>query len=181
MTSSPNDLIEHLLTRLREVQRNFRFEETGDPNVPLAEVLDPMGWVELVAILAEDFGVTSDTIDKAVGRKYGAIVEVARHLRAAGLSQKIQNRCEETVNHGGEKPAQEDISTDPDKETLGWLVATAVRLPRTIQPASEINEILHRPPGWLESHAGIRQRRVWADQDPLLAAFGAAEECLSRA
>ena len=98
MTSSPNDLIEHLLTRLREVQRNFRFEETGDPNVPLAEVLDSMGLVELVAILAEDFGVTSDTIDQAVGRKYGAIVEVARHLRAAGLSQNVQNRSEKIAD-----------------------------------------------------------------------------------
>ncbi len=181
MTSSPNDLIEHLLTRLREVQRNFRFEETGDPNVPLAEVLDSMGLVELVAILAEDFGVTSDAIDQAVGRKYGAIAEVAHRLRAAGLSQNVQNRSEKIADRGGEKPTREDTSTGPDKKALGWLVSTAVRLPHKIQPASEINEILHRPPGWLESHAGILQRRVWADQDPLLAAFEAAEECLSRA
>jgi len=181
MTSSPNDLIEHLLTRLREVQRNFRFEETGDPNVPLSEVLDSMGLVELVAILAEDFGVTPDAIDQAVGRKYGAIAEVAHRLRAAGLSQNVQNRSEKIADRGGVKPAQEGTVTGPNKETLGWLVSTAVRLPHKIQPASEINEILHRPPGWLESHAGILQRRVWADQDPLLAAFEAAEECLSRA
>ncbi|HEV2946072.1 MAG TPA: 3-oxoacyl-[acyl-carrier-protein] synthase III C-terminal domain-containing protein [Gemmataceae bacterium] len=181
MTSSSNDLIEHLLTRLREVQRNFRFEETGDPNVPLAEVLDSMGLVELVAILAEDFGVTPDTIEQAVGRKYGAIAEVARRLQAAGLSQKMQNQSEEIANWGGEKPAREDTSSGHDKKVLGWLASTAVRLPEKTQPASEINEILHRPPGWLESHAGIQQRRIWADQDPLLAACEAAQECLTRA
>jgi 3-oxoacyl-[acyl-carrier-protein] synthase-3 len=179
--ASAGDLIEHLMTRLREVQKNFHLPVSDDPTTRLADALDSMGLVELIAILAEDFGVTPDTIDQAVGRKYGAIAEVARRLQAAGLSQKMQNRSEEIITHGGEKPAREDTSTGYDREVLGWLASTAVRLPQKIQPASEINEILNRPPGWLESHAGILQRRIWADQDPLLAACEAAQECLTRA
>jgi len=50
-----------------------------------------------------------------------------------------------------------------------------------MQTAAEINEVLHRPSGWLESHAGIRQRRVWTHQDPVAAACEAARECLRRA
>src|SRR5437773_4988648 len=69
----------------------------------------------------------------------------------------------------------------PTKNALGWLVSTAARLPGKIQAAAEINDILGRPSGWLESHAGIRQRRVWTHQDLLGAACEAARECLSRA
>jgi 3-oxoacyl-[acyl-carrier-protein] synthase-3 len=67
------------------------------------------------------------------------------------------------------------------KDISGWLVSTAARLPEKVHLADEINEILRRPPGWLESHAGIRQRRVWGDEKPLAAACDAAQECLSRA
>src|SRR6266436_8238641 len=69
----------------------------------------------------------------------------------------------------------------PTKNVIGWLVATAARLPDKIQTAAEINDILGRPSGWLESHAGIRQRRVWTHQDPLAAACEAGRECLRRA
>src|SRR6266851_7797455 len=85
MTSSPNDIVAHLITRLREVQRNFRFEETSDPKTRLADAVDSMGLVELVGVLAEDFGVPPEAIDQAVGHTYGTIAEVARCLQAAGL------------------------------------------------------------------------------------------------
>jgi 3-oxoacyl-[acyl-carrier-protein] synthase-3 len=61
------------------------------------------------------------------------------------------------------------------------LAASAARLPDGVQTASEINQLLHRPPGWLERHAGIRGRRVWAEQDPLTAAVEAARQCLDQA
>src|SRR5207237_1147710 len=66
------------------------------------------------------------------------------------------------------------------KNALGWLAATTACLPDKIQSAAEINNILGRPPGWLESHAGIKQRRVWGSQDAVAAAYEAARECLSR-
>jgi 3-oxoacyl-[acyl-carrier-protein] synthase-3 len=47
--------------------------------------------------------------------------------------------------------------------------------------AEAISESLRRPAGWLESRAGIRGRRRWADQDPLAAAASAGRECLERA
>src|SRR5205085_2412560 len=58
---------------------------------------------------------------------------------------------------------------------------TVACLPETIQLAASINATLFRPPGWLESHAGIHQRRIWADQDPLSAAVQAGRQCLERA
>jgi 3-oxoacyl-[acyl-carrier-protein] synthase-3 len=72
------------------------------------------------------------------------------------------------------------MTHSPEKSILGWLISTSVRLPTQIQPAAEVNEILHRPPGWLESHAGIRERRIWGEQNPLTAACEAARECLEK-
>jgi 3-oxoacyl-[acyl-carrier-protein] synthase-3 len=181
MTSSSSDLIEHLMTRLREVQSNFHFQEIGDPNIPLVEVLDSMGLVELVAIMAEDFGVSPERIDEAVGRKYGTITELARRLLAAGLSRKGQDASYPENDSQPSPQAGENRLPDNSNQGLGWLVATAMRLPQAIQSASEINKSLHRPPGWLESHAGIRQRRIWENEDPLAAGSEAACECLEQA
>jgi 3-oxoacyl-[acyl-carrier-protein] synthase-3 len=181
MTSSPNDLVEHLMTRMREVQSNFHFQEIGDPNVLLAEVLDSMGLVELVAILAKDFGVSPERIDEAVRRKYGTIAELARRLQTAGLSRKGQDASYPENDSHLSPQTGEDRLPDNSNQGLGWLVATKVRLPQTIQSASEINQSLHRPPGWLESHAGIRQRCVWGNEDPLAAGCEAARECLEQA
>jgi 3-oxoacyl-[acyl-carrier-protein] synthase-3 len=69
----------------------------------------------------------------------------------------------------------------PMKDVLGWLVSTTARLPDKIQTAAEINNTLGRPPDWLERHAGIKQRRVWGNQDAVGTAGEAARECLSRA
>ena len=67
------------------------------------------------------------------------------------------------------------------KNALGWLAYITARLPDKVQSAAEINNILSRPQDWLESHAGIKQRRVWASQDPIAAASEAARDCLNRA
>jgi len=61
------------------------------------------------------------------------------------------------------------------------LTASAYRLPAQVQSAAYLNERLQRPPGWLEDRAGIGQRRVWGEQDPLAAAADAGRECLERA
>ena len=47
-----------------------------------------------------------------------------------------------------------------------WLLATAAGLPAARQPASELDALLGRPSGWLEKHAGIRRRAVWAGMFP---------------
>jgi len=56
-----------------------------------------------------------------------------------------------------------------------------LRLAATIQSAAAINERLQRPPGWLERHAGIEERRLWAGQDSVAAAAEAGRACLARA
>jgi 3-oxoacyl-[acyl-carrier-protein] synthase-3 len=72
-----------------------------------------------------------------------------------------------------------------DKEhpmtTSCWLAATAVRLPETLEPGEKLNAALMRPANWLQSRAGILQRRVWREEDPLAAAATAGQECLRRA
>jgi 3-oxoacyl-[acyl-carrier-protein] synthase-3 len=50
-----------------------------------------------------------------------------------------------------------------------------------VQSAASLDALLGKPSGWLEQHAGIRQRRVWGEQDPLEAATAAGLECLERA
>src|SRR5947209_4274400 len=88
--------LRHVLGRLREVQQGLGLAPAADdPAARLADEVDSMGLVELVAVLAEDCGVR-----------------------------------------------------------------------------------LGRPAGWLEQHAGIRQRHVWAGEDPLAAAAEAGRACL---
>ena len=93
------------------------------------------------------------------------------------------SRPEESIKHlqglGMGREGSPSMAPRQAKDVLGWLVSTSARLPENVQTAAEINEVLHRPPGWLESHAGIRQRRVWTHQDPVAAACEAARECLS--
>src|SRR5205823_2307534 len=161
--------------RLRQVQRNFGVPETSDSTTRLADAVDSMGLVEFVGVLAEDFGIAPEMIDEAVEWRYGTITEVASALQAAGFGLASEK-------HRDAGPANEGATTNlgasrientqgkRTKKVLGWLVSTAARLPDQIQTADEINDILGRPPGWLESHAGIRQRRVWKDQDPLAVA-----------
>lgn len=201
MPPSPNDFVAHLMTRLREVQRNFHFAETGNSNTRLADAVDSMGLVELVGVLAEDFGVSPETIDRAVGHTYGTIAEVARSLHAADFAvtatipirwkqnKEVDMRLPPSTSRPDKsnkesqklEMGRETVPHQRAKNVLGWLVSTTARLPERVQSAAEINEILHRPPGWLESHAGIRQRRIWGDQDPLAAACESARECLERA
>src|SRR5438552_4043164 len=100
MTSSANDIVTHLLKRLRQVQRNFGVPETDNSGMRLADAVDSMGLVEFVGILAEDFGVSPEAIDEAVGRKYGTIAEVARALQATGFglaSEKHQDAYNRAV------------------------------------------------------------------------------------
>ena len=164
------DWIVRIFGRLNEVQCNLGQEPTPpvDANVRFADVLDSMGMVELLALLAEDCGVKPEAIEQAAKRRFGTIAELAQALHAAGLAPLAP-------------AAQQASSPQSQTVTASWLLATAVKLPEAVQPASAINEALHRPQHWLEEHAGILQRRIWKDQDPLTAAVQAGQECLKRA
>jgi 3-oxoacyl-[acyl-carrier-protein] synthase-3 len=68
-----------------------------------------------------------------------------------------------------------------DIEQSVWLAGTAVRLPRNVQSAAELDKAVGRPAGWLERRAGILQRRVWGAEDPLEAAADCAAAALRNA
>ncbi|HEV3085123.1 MAG TPA: 3-oxoacyl-[acyl-carrier-protein] synthase III C-terminal domain-containing protein [Gemmataceae bacterium] len=166
-----HELREHLLTRLREVQRNLHGDvaENDHAHARFADVLDSMGMVEFVALIADDCGVKPEAIEKAVGRDFGTIADLAAALTQAGIGPG----------------SQESVSAYPHtlsrpEAVCGWLAATAVRLPKALESAAEIDRKLQRPTAWLESHAGIRQRRIWADEDPLAAAAEAGCEALEK-
>jgi 3-oxoacyl-[acyl-carrier-protein] synthase-3 len=169
-----DQLLAHLLSRIRQVQENLGIEpdplDTRDTR--FGDLLDSMGMAEFLLILARDCGVSPTAIEECVDRRFGTVSELACSLQAAGLLPQGQ-RPSETLT-----PSKWPLSR---VDAPCWLVATAVRLPDQVQSAAELNAALQRPAGWLESHAGIQERRLWADQDALAAAATAGHDCLARA
>jgi 3-oxoacyl-[acyl-carrier-protein] synthase-3 len=132
-----------------------------------------MGLVEFVAILASECGAEPAAIEGCVGRRFGTIAELAEAMSTAGL-RPVGPAC-----RAGPEPSP---ARQAGPTLLPcWLSATAVCLPQTTQSATAINEALGRPAGWLESHAGIESRCLWAGHDPLTAAAEAAVDCLREA
>src|SRR5215831_17351538 len=79
--------LRHVLGRLREVQQGLGLAPAADdPAARLADEVDSMGLVELVAVLAEDCGVRPEAIEQAVGHRFGTVGELAESLAAAGLT-----------------------------------------------------------------------------------------------
>jgi 3-oxoacyl-[acyl-carrier-protein] synthase-3 len=175
MNDSVQTATTHLLRRLNEVAHRMHKDVPAfeNPNTLFADALDSMAMVEFLAVLAEDYGVTAGAIEECVGRRFGTVAELAASLHAAGWT--LGRSCQ-TPSPAGDA-ATSGIAPLP----TCWLAATAARLPHTIQSADSINEALGRPAGWLERHAGIEQRRVWADEDPLAAAAEAGQVCLEQA
>src|SRR5439155_26237800 len=155
MSPTTQDCLRHLLRRLREVQENLGFKLTeGDPTARLADEVDSMGLVELVAVLAEDSGVRPEVIEQAVGHRFGTVGELAEALASTGLRFRAGAGVPETsagMNSGARRA----------EDTRCWLSAVTLRLPETIERAEQLDARLGRPVGWLERHAGIRQRYAW--------------------
>lgn len=164
-------LTAHLLDRLREVQQNLgMLPADDDAGARFADLLDSMGMVEFLTVLADDCGVTPARIERCADRRFGTVAELAAALHAAGLRPSAARAESAPAPAAGQA-----------EQVACWLGATAAALPGTVQPASALDEALRRPAGWLEAHAGIRQRRTWGDEDPLDAAAGAALACLQQA
>jgi 3-oxoacyl-[acyl-carrier-protein] synthase-3 len=162
---SQADLVARLLARLNQVRQQLgQGSLAADAETRFADAFDSMGFVEFLALTAEDCGVSVEAIEQAAGRRYGSVGELAAALVSL-------------------KSPQTRIASDgslalPAGKTSAWLAATAAALPVQRQSASAINALLHRPPGWLEEHAGIEARCLWGDDDPLDAAARAAQDCL---
>jgi 3-oxoacyl-[acyl-carrier-protein] synthase-3 len=178
-TLSLADRISHLWSRLLLVRQNLGLETNpvAEPDVRLAELLDSMALVEFVAIVAEDCGALPETIEQSVAGRFDTIRSLAASLHEAGIG--IQSS-------GQEKPPlpQPNLpagAVSGPGPAHAWLAVTVAQLPNAIQPAKELDGLLGRSAGWLEQHAGIRQRHVWADQDPVAAAVHSGQDCLNRA
>jgi 3-oxoacyl-[acyl-carrier-protein] synthase-3 len=171
MSTSVADLAAHLFQRIDQVRRQLGEEPEGasEPTARFADLLDSMGMVEFLALLARDCRVAPADIERAAGHQFGTVAEVARRLADAGLVPVAAAGV-------GTTPAVAPLP--PAETTPCWLAGTVVLLPETVQPAAALNRALGRPAGWLEQHAGIRSRRVWAGQDPLAAAADAGRACL---
>lgn len=170
--ASHADLVARLLVLLNQVREQLgQGLLAADADTRFAEALDSMGFVEFLALAAEDCGVPVETIEQAAGRRYGSVGELAGALDAAGISSPARSASKENA----------PLLALRAGKTSAWLAATAAALPIQRQPASAINALLHRPPGWLEEHAGIEARCVWGDDDPLDAAARGALDCLRQA
>ena len=170
--SPPPDFVAHLLARLGRVRELLGLEATTmDASSRFADALDSMGFVEFLALTADDCGVPVDVIEEAAGRRYGTVAELATAMHTVGL--RLVSRPPATPI----TPTKGFAATQPK----AWLAGTMVRLPNCIQPAAALDALLHRPTGWLEEHAGIRARGVWGDEDALDAAANVAASSLPHA
>ena len=174
MSNPTTALTAYLMARLQEVQGNLGHEATPtDANdARFADVLDSMGMVEFLALVADDLGIQPELIEKSVARQFGTVAELAEALQRAGVSSALRSRAApvpRAARRAAPVPAQ------------GWLTGAAVQFPETVESAAAINQRLGRPKGWLETRAGIKQRRIWGEQDPVKAAAAAGHEALERA
>src|SRR5712671_2968434 len=87
-TDAPEGLTRRLLEHVRQVRHHLGAGEAGlaPPRTPFAELLDSMGLVEFVLVVAEDCGTTPEAIEECVGRKFGTVAELAAAMQAAGLT-----------------------------------------------------------------------------------------------
>ena len=172
-TATAESLAELLWQLVVQVDRELGQTVPSGANLhtPFAELLDSMGLVEFLLRLADELGTTADAIEKAASRKFGTVLELAAALHAAGFMPRE-----------AALPMGNNAAADLPQAPAGcWLGAAAACLPETVQSSVEIDRILHHPPGWLEKHAGIRERRLWCNCDPLDATARAGREVLEQA
>jgi 3-oxoacyl-[acyl-carrier-protein] synthase-3 len=196
MIDSPEAITDRLLSILRKVQQNLGGEvpASGDGDTRFADALDSMGMLEFVATLAEDCGVETETIERCVGQRFTTVAEAANSLHAAGLVPRASAKVAVSSTPSLQSEPflntltsqflpRPHLSPSEAKEARAsaWLSSWSMQLPQTVQTAAAINDLIHRPAGWLERHAGIKERRVWGDQNPVDAAAQAGRECLERA
>jgi len=174
-------LLDHLLCRLTQVQEHLGIEPAASLSAAsrFADVLDSMGMVEFLMLLAQDCGVTPPVIEECVGRNFRTVGELADAMAAAGMSRTTAQVVPGRISPRNVSPDSTPSPLQPPATAI-WLTATASRLPERVQSGAAINAALDRPAGWFEGHAGIQQRRIWEDQDPLAAAVAAAYDCLNR-
>jgi 3-oxoacyl-[acyl-carrier-protein] synthase-3 len=178
---------------LAQVQARLGDPVTAKEDAPFGELLDSMAMVEFIALLADEYGVSPTAIENCVGHQFTTVAALASALIDGGLvrangrdtgvslqrraDMEPQSRPQDRASAAREKTL---IARKPSQSNVMWLAGTTYRLPELIEPADRINHRLGRPAGWLQRHAGIMERRIWGDEDPLAAAASAGQECLQQ-
>jgi 3-oxoacyl-[acyl-carrier-protein] synthase-3 len=185
MNPVQEQLAAHLLRGVRLVHQNLGMtpSESERPDTQFGDLLDSMGMVEFLALVADDLGIAPETIERCVDGKFTTVAELAVSLGAAGFvpPQMVGARPDgHNLPDTLQTAVTPRINSRQDRMIQGWLAAPAVHLPDTVQSAAQINALLQRPAGWLENHAGIEQRHTWAGQDPLAAAAATGRNCLEQ-
>lgn len=192
MGLSSANLVEYLLSVLRGVLEDLEINDPGplDAGVRFADVFDSMAMVEFLGLLAEDCGCELATIEEAVDPRSGTVGELAASMEAAGIGPRQATADVATSTHEGSVTAPvgrtaarqlASLQVRPSSTQAVWLCGAAARLPDAVQYGHELDAAVGRPAGWLERRAGILQRRVWRDEDPIDAAARCATEALRSA
>src|SRR5215831_11250461 len=81
------DLVAHLLDRIALVRRNLGYDDASaiSTEARFADVLDSMGMVEFLGIVADDCGVSPTKIEECASRRFGTVTEPAAAMAAAGV------------------------------------------------------------------------------------------------
>src|SRR3954453_10951097 len=82
-----DELTAHLRSRLHEVRRRLGLDPVGEEaeTRPLGTLLDSMGLVEFLVLVANDCGVTVEALEAAVNHQFDTLPHLAAALHAAGL------------------------------------------------------------------------------------------------
>jgi 3-oxoacyl-[acyl-carrier-protein] synthase III len=157
----------HLVERLKELRKRLGYKPANDACASFAELLDSMGMVEYVAMLAQDLGTTPEQIEACAGHPFSDVGELAKAIHQAGMRVKRKGA-----------PATRAVSEQSAAHRpAGWLAATSYCLPRKVQLAEELDDRLQKPRGWLHRHAGILRRHVWQPDEAFDACRSAVTEC----
>ena len=163
------DLLAYLLGRIRSVQEGLGLESAAslEGSALFADLLDSMAMTEFLTAVAGDCRTSPGTIEQCAHHRLSTVAALAERLASAGIFPTESTAAPLPREAQGERTAPQ-----------AFLAGAAACLPAAVQPAAEINRILNRPDDWLQRHAGIIGRRVWAQEDPLAAALQAATQAL---
>lgn len=194
MPLTETHLDDYLLSVMRGVLEDLGAEEAEPlgPEARFADVFDSMAMVEFLGLVADDCGCEMAAIEECVDQRFSTVENLARAMSAAGLAPsdhaespaqlaaQARGRVETPVGKRASRQLAdlEARRVAPAATRTVWLAGSASFLPRTIQSGPELDAAVGRPTGWLERRAGILQRRVWGEEDPIEAAAACAAEAL---
>jgi 3-oxoacyl-[acyl-carrier-protein] synthase-3 len=183
MPKPPLDITSRLLERIAEVRRRLGLHHSSAPAADsrFGDLLGSMAMVEFLCLVADDCGVSPTAVEECVERRFSTVAELAAGMMRAGFQLRFSGDAPVAAHpdhsrHAGAAPR----ATAKNMHGPVWIAGVTVRLPQESQTASELDSLLHRPPGWLEQHAGIRLRRIWAAEDAIQAAAECGQICMDQ-